>query len=593
MLRRNDVQKNENKYKQVIINSIYIIAIFSFLFALAYKDMVSQVLSGRAEKYYMEGNFEKALNNYNLLLQSNNEDYDLLYNKGSTLIYLGRYEEAIDTFRQAEKINSLDEDLYTELGYAYYNLDNIDDSIVAYNNAFKINPKNVEAISWIAFNNTLLKNYDEALALSDKAIEIDDNFSLAYNVKGTVYKHKGDYKQALKYFDLAIEKDSDIVDVYVSKLEVLYFQRSYMEALDFAIETNKLFPKESEILYYLGDIYSEIGEVENSIKNYEEALKLDPENPELAARLGMEYYYNQDFQKAASFADKSLGKDTTNKTALFIKDSIKFEERPEAEKVVEFVKKNYLYLNEVKDFDKKSNEFISKGNVTNEDIRKYLESIKVKKDPFTFIINDSVYDDFMQYESYDHLDSMMLDGKTLYIKITSFAPRIDTEFRDILTKVENTENKNLVIDLRDNGGGLGIQANNILDLLLPESTASYLINRDGDKIDYYSGESYSKFNKIFLLVNGHSASSSELLALGLKKHLNNVTIVGQPTFGKGVGQVSYENKSRRYSIFLVNFYWNVKDKNIVNDKIYPDVPVYSEKYEDYIKVVNDIINQSS
>lgn len=55
-----------------------------------------------------------------------------------------------------------------------------------------------------------------------------------------------------------------------------------------------------------------------------------------------------------------------------------------------------------------------------------------------------------------------------------------------------------------------------------------------------------KFKHIYIFVNQNSASSSELLSLGLKKYLNNVTIIGTPTVGKGVGQITFEDKNKKY-----------------------------------------------
>ena len=102
---------------------------------------------------------------------------------------------------------------------------------------------------------------------------------------------------------------------------------------------------------------------------------------------------------------------------------------------------------------------------------------------------------------------------------------------------------------------------------------------------YYSDANIVKFKRIFVLTNEHTASSSELLALGLKKNLPNVTIVGRPTYGKGVGQTVYENKSKKYLIYLVSFYWNVNEKTIMAKKINPDVRVNGNNLNTFIKTV--------
>jgi C-terminal processing protease CtpA/Prc len=121
--------------------------------------------------------------------------------------------------------------------------------------------------------------------------------------------------------------------------------------------------------------------------------------------------------------------------------------------------------------------------------------------------------------------------------------------------------------------------------LLPECTTSYIIDRNGYINSYNSDKGQVSFKNILVLVDENSASSAELLALGLKKYLNNVTIIGKPTFGKGVGQNIYEDKQKKYMIFLVSFYWNVKEENISGSKIYPDVKINTTSNEEYIRAI--------
>jgi C-terminal processing protease CtpA/Prc len=86
-------------------------------------------------------------------------------------------------------------------------------------------------------------------------------------------------------------------------------------------------------------------------------------------------------------------------------------------------------------------------------------------------------------------------------------------------------------------------------------------------------------------VNEYSASSSEILTLGLKTYLDNVTILGSDTFGKGVGQMVFEDKKRKLIIFLVDSYWNVMQQNITGSCITPDVYLKSDNLEDYLDFI--------
>ena len=164
------------------------------------------------------------------------------------------------------------------------------------------------------------------------------------------------------------------------------------------------------------------------------------------------------------------------------------------------------------------------------------------------------------------------------------------QFKSILRKISKSQEQTLVIDLRDNPGGLANAANNMLDLLLPECVTSYLVDRFGEIFNYNSDKNQINFKHIYIYVNEDSASSSELLTLGLKTYLNNVTVIGRPTVGKGVGQSVFESKKNKYMIFLVSTYWNIKEKNLTDYKIQPDMEIKGNELSQYIDAMNKDIS---
>jgi C-terminal processing protease CtpA/Prc len=73
--------------------------------------------------------------------------------------------------------------------------------------------------------------------------------------------------------------------------------------------------------------------------------------------------------------------------------------------------------------------------------------------------------------------------------------------------------------------------------------------------------------------------------LGLKTYINNVTIIGDNTYGKGVGQLVFEDKSRKLMVFLVNHFWNVREQNIKETGITPDIHIISDDLNDYLDII--------
>jgi carboxyl-terminal processing protease len=132
----------------------------------------------------------------------------------------------------------------------------------------------------------------------------------------------------------------------------------------------------------------------------------------------------------------------------------------------------------------------------------------------------------------------MLKDKIGYIKIAMFGENTSDEFIKALNNLESQGEKGLIIDLRDNGGGLLDESGRIADKLLGKGTIVYTIDNKNHKEVWTSDA--SKFNKpLVLLVNGGTASASEILS-GAVRDFKAGTLIGTKTFGKGIVQMPYE-----------------------------------------------------
>jgi carboxyl-terminal processing protease len=129
----------------------------------------------------------------------------------------------------------------------------------------------------------------------------------------------------------------------------------------------------------------------------------------------------------------------------------------------------------------------------------------------------------------------MLNNKIGYIKMSMFDESTSDEFNKAFTDLESKGQKGLIIDLRDNGGGLLSESWKIADKLLGKGTIVYTIDNKGEK-EVWSSDS-SKFDKpLVLLVNGGTASASEILS-GAVRDFKAGTLIGTKTFGKGLVQI--------------------------------------------------------
>ncbi|MBC8062409.1 MAG: tetratricopeptide repeat protein [Clostridiaceae bacterium] len=507
------------------------------------------------------------------------------FNKGKKLLNQSDYYGAINYFNQAEKSDKKNSILYLNLGEAYFRIKKYEEALTNFNKSLAITSTNPNAFAFKAYDYVMLENYVEADKFCAEALKLDPKNAFAYNVKGQISYSKYNDEDALTNFDKAIKLNKNYYEPYINKIKTIYDEKEYLNCITFSKETLKKFPKSVEIYKYISNCFSQLEKHEDAISELNLALEIDPKDPDLLSSIGWEYFYNKNSSQASTFAKKALSIDPELKDALDLLDSIDKDSLSEAVKIVNFIKTNYLYFDKVIDFDKKAKAFEDLKTLTTKDITNFIEDIKIKDDNFTFTLTDSDFNHRITEKTANEITSKSLKENTFYLKINSFNNTVDLDFQDVLVKIKNPEQMNLVIDLRNNSGGVISAANNILDVLLPKCTTSFTINRTGSTHSYYSDEKQIKFKKIIILVNEYTASSSELLTLGLKKYLNNVVIIGHTTFGKGVGQLTYDNADKKYSIFLVSFYWNVKESNIAGTGIMPDIAVNGTSDSYYINKV--------
>lgn len=128
----------------------------------------------------------------------------------------------------------------------------------------------------------------------------------------------------------------------------------------------------------------------------------------------------------------------------------------------------------------------------------------------------------------------MLKDNIGYIRITTFDEHTAEEFSKTLSDLRTKGMKGLVLDLRDNPGGLLDQCVKVADDLLGEGTVVYTIDNNGDK-EVQKSDARKLDIPLAVLVNGGTASASEIVS-GAVRDFKAGTLIGTKTFGKGIVQ---------------------------------------------------------
>jgi carboxyl-terminal processing protease len=166
----------------------------------------------------------------------------------------------------------------------------------------------------------------------------------------------------------------------------------------------------------------------------------------------------------------------------------------------------------------------------------------------------------------------MLDNKIGYIAITEFDEVTAEQFRQALADLEKQGQKGLVIDIRNNPGGLLDTVVDMLDRMLPDGLIVYTEDKYGNR-DEYKSDSKEEFNKpLAVLINGNSASASEIFAGAIQDYKKG-TIVGTTSFGKGIVQSILPLTDGTAIKVTVSKYYTPEGRNIHKIGISPDVTV--------------------
>ena len=165
---------------------------------------------------------------------------------------------------------------------------------------------------------------------------------------------------------------------------------------------------------------------------------------------------------------------------------------------------------------------------------------------------------------------LKLEGTDLgYIRIASFAENTGKEFKEEFKKVKDEGSRGLVIDLRQNPGGLITSCVEVAREVVPKGTIVSVVDKSGDKEEYASELEASQM-PIVVLMDGGSASASEILA-GALQDTGAGKVVGVQSYGKGSVQIVVPLMNEDGLKLTVAKYYTPSGRSIDGTGITPDV----------------------
>lgn len=166
----------------------------------------------------------------------------------------------------------------------------------------------------------------------------------------------------------------------------------------------------------------------------------------------------------------------------------------------------------------------------------------------------------------------MLDDSIGYIYVMQFDEITTQQFTSAINNLKAQGMKGLVVDIRDNGGGLLTTVCDMLDLFLEKDLIVYTVDKYDYKEELYGKEGSIGSLPMAVLVNGYSASASEIFSGALQDY-GLATIVGTQTFGKGIVQNVIPLGDGSAVKLTVSTYYTPKGRCIHGTGVTPDVVV--------------------
>jgi carboxyl-terminal processing protease len=164
----------------------------------------------------------------------------------------------------------------------------------------------------------------------------------------------------------------------------------------------------------------------------------------------------------------------------------------------------------------------------------------------------------------------MLEDNIAYIEITEFDDVTVDQFADALATAKGSGMEGLILDLRGNPGGSLSAVVNIAGMMLPEGLVVYTEDKEGNRSEYRSDGTHELQVPLVVLVDGNSASASEILA-GAIQDYELGTLVGTTTFGKGIVQQIIALDDGSAIKLTISSYFTPNGRNIHGTGIEPDV----------------------
>ena len=163
----------------------------------------------RGNGYYEKGDYDKAIENYNMAIVLNPNFPEAYFNRGLSYYNKKQFDKSVGDYTKAAELDPRNAVIYNNRGDAYYRKQDFDRAIVDYDKAIALNPKYLKAFYNRGLAYACQQDYERAVKDFDKVIELNPSFAEAYHIRGLAFDYMGNYERAIADYEKSIELNPD------------------------------------------------------------------------------------------------------------------------------------------------------------------------------------------------------------------------------------------------------------------------------------------------------------------------------------------------------------------------------------------------
>lgn len=231
--------------------------------------------SALAAREQQAGNYQAAIEIYDLILAKVPNFAEAHNNRGAILQLMGRYPEALACYDKALALKPDYANCYFNRGFTLRQMSRLEEALASYDKAIALNPNHAEALNNRGTLLQSIKRYDDAIGSYDRAIAIKPDFAMAYNNRGVVLMNQGNMPEAEKMFRRALQLKPDFADALHSLSKIHRFEKTSepdVQQIRALAEKPGTPPETKEHMYFaLGKIYDDCGQYDEAFRYFQRA----------------------------------------------------------------------------------------------------------------------------------------------------------------------------------------------------------------------------------------------------------------------------------------------------------------------------------